>query len=302
MMRALVPALAILALSAPAVAAQESDTTSAAEVRSDGPAIDPSVVAPVPFGPGEDLRYDVSVGILGGGKGRMQVVGLDTIRGFPTYHVKLHMEGGVLFGAFSLKDTLQSWIDVQSLTARRFRQEQKETGYERYRQFEFYPEEKRFEKIRLEEPGSYEGAEVDEEGTLPTFLPLDDISFVYFVRTLPLEVGETYEFDRYFEEDGNPVVLKVLRKETVEVPAGRFETVVVRPIIKAGGLFGEGGEAEIYISDDDRRLVVQMKSKLPVVATLTMKLTAVQEGVPLAASAEPTYSRSRTDGGPGEGR
>ena len=93
---------------------------------------------------------------------------------------------------------------------------------------------------------------------------LDEIAFLFLARTLPLEVGRIYRFDRYFEPEGNPVIIEVLRREQVRVRAGRFETVVVRPVIRTGGMFGEGGEAEVYITDDDRRLIVQMRSRMKV--------------------------------------
>ena len=93
------------------------------------------------------------------------------------------------------------------------------------------------------------------DGSLDTSEPLDDVAFLYYARTLPLEVGETYTINRYFREDGNPVVLRVLRKETIRMPAGTFNTIVVQPIIQTDGLFGEGGEAEVYFTDDARRPV-----------------------------------------------
>ena len=79
---------------------------------------------------------------------------------------------------------------------------------------------------------------------------------------MPLEVGQTYTFDRYFRPDRNPVRIVVLRKEQVQVPAGRFDAVVIQPIIKSKGIFSEKGEAQIWLSDDDRRIMLQMKSKL----------------------------------------
>ena len=91
---------------------------------------------------------------------------------------------------------------------------------------------------------------------------LDEISYLYLIRTLPLEVGCTYTFNGYFEAEGNPVVLEVLRRERVRVRAGTFKTIVVRPTIQADGLFAEDGEAEVYISDDERRLIVQLKTKM----------------------------------------
>jgi len=94
-------------------------------------------------------------------------------------------------------------------------------------------------------------------------------------------VGKEYTFNRYFRESGNPVVLRVLRKETVTVPAGTFETVVVRPIIQTRGLFSQGGEAELYFTDDHRRLLVQMRSKVPLVGSISLHLRSITEGRPL---------------------
>jgi hypothetical protein len=53
----------------------------------------------------------------------------------------------------------------------------------------------------------------------------------------------------------------VLRRERVSVPAGTFNAIVVRPIIKTKGVF-ENGRAEVWLSDDSRRLIVQIKSKM----------------------------------------
>ena len=98
--------------------------------------------------------------------------------------------------------------------------------------------------------------------TLDADAPLDEAAFIYFLRRIPLAVGETYSFDRYFKPDRNPIRLEVLRRERIEVPAGTFETIVVRPIIKAKGIFSENGQAEVWLTDDDRHLMVQMKAKV----------------------------------------
>ena len=111
-------------------------------------------------------------------------------------------------------------------------------------------------------------------------MPLDDVSFLYWSRSIPLEVGKTYEFKRYFKESGNPVIVKVLRRERVRVPAGEFNTIVVKPIIRTSGLFSEGGEAEVYYTDDARRLIVLVKTKLSI-GTMQLQLESYTPGTPL---------------------
>ena len=111
---------------------------------------------------------------------------------------------------------------------------------------------------------------------------------------VPLEVGEEYSFSRYFKESGNPVILRVLRKEVVEVPAGTFRTIVVQPLIKTSGLFGQGGEAELYFSDDEHRYLVLMRSKVPLVGSLSLHLREIEQGSPLVAPGEANAEELRT--------
>jgi hypothetical protein len=100
-------------------------------------------------------------------------------------------------------------------------------------------------------------------------------------------VGDTYTIPRYFQADGNPVVIEVVRKQVVTVPAGRFQTIVVRPVIKTKGLFGEGGEAEVFFSDDERRIMVHMRSKVPLIGSLTLHLRSYRAGQAMAAWSVP---------------
>jgi hypothetical protein len=224
--------------------------------------------AAVPFGPGERLEYDVRAGILASGEGYMSVNELETVRGRTTYHVTMAYGGGNWLA--KVQDQFDSWIDVIDLTTLSSIEDTNQLGKRRYKHFEFYPERMIWERPENGKTGELASAE-----------PLDQISFFYFARTLPLEVGDEYELNRYYKESGNPVILRVLRKDTVNVPAGTFPTIVVQPIIQSSGLFGEGGKAELYFSDDERRLLVQMKSHIFLIGSLTLSLRSIVEGHPL---------------------
>lgn len=235
--------------------------------------------ASVPFGPGEHATYQVRLGALGTvGRGSMEIVGLEMVDGRPTYRTRMQVAGGIPLAR--VNDRFESWIDVEGLFARRFEQDQKEVHFQRRRTYDFFPERREF--LRTDN---------GETGTLPTNRPLDEVSFLYYARTLPLEVGRTYTLNNYFKDDGNPVILKVLRKETIQVPAGTFRTIVVQPIIRTRGLFSEGGEAEVYFSDDERRILVQMRSRVKLIGSLTLHLSEYQPGRPLTGGG-PTTSRS----------
>jgi hypothetical protein len=225
--------------------------------------------ARVPFGPGERVTFRARIGIMPVGSGSMEVVGMERVGGHLTYHARLQLAGGVPLAR--VDDKFDTWIDVDGIFSRRFKQDQKEARFRRYRTYDFFPDTRTYRRL-----------DNDEVGSIPTDRPLDEIAFLYFARTLPLRVGDDYTIERYYKESGNPVRLTVLRRETITVPAGRFDTVVIRPVIRTTGLFGEGGEAEVYMTDDDRRIIVQIRSKVPVVGALTLQMVSYQPGSPLA--------------------
>jgi len=109
--------------------------------------------------------------------------------------------------------------------------------------------------------------------------PLDDASFLYFVRTLTLQVGAQYTFDRYFQLAGNPIVLNVLREERITVPAGTFDAIVVQPIIATRGIFSEHGRAEVWLRADGGHEVLQMKSHVAF-GSLSLYLTPADTAAP----------------------
>ena len=247
-------------------------------------------VAPAPFGPGEHLVYNVKVGVFGVGEGHMSVYPLDTVRGNETYRAVMGIEGSLM--GLGVDDMYETWFDVYTLQSWRYIRDVKQVSYESYRHFEFFPER-----------GTWERQDNDEFGDLGSQIPLDDIAFVYYIRTLPLEVGDTYTLDRYFKEDGNPVIIRVVRKDRRETEAGTFNTVVVKPVIRTDGLFGEGGDAELHFTDDHRRLLVYMKSNIPKFpGSLTLHLKSIQEGVPLHPDSRARVMEARNAHSPSAAR
>lgn len=206
--------------------------------------------AKVPFGAGERMEYEVRFGSIRVGSAHMEVVALDNLRGRPAWHTAFWVQGGNFL--YRVNDVYESWMDAETLSSLRFVQELEEGGREIERRFEIYPERAVF--VQTSKKPLKEEKSVSQ--------PLDDGSFLYFLRTIPLEVGQTYDFDRYFRPDRNPVRIRVLRRERIKVPAGTFNAIVVQPVIKTKGIFSENGHAEIWLSDDDRRIMLQLKSKL----------------------------------------
>lgn len=230
-----------LAVTASEAVAQDTTVIPTAHTAQPGRAV-------VPFGVGERAEYQVKYGPFSVGRGAMEVLSLDTVRGRETWRTTFRVRGGV--PGYRVNNLMQSWLDTQTLASLRHWQDFDEGPNERERRFEIFPDSVYVQDNREPQP--------------TVALPLDDGSFLYFIRTIPLEVGREYSYDRYFRPDRNPVRFQVLRKERIRVPAGEFETVVIRPIIKSRGVFAENGRAEVWLTDDTRRLMVQMKTHLSI--------------------------------------
>jgi hypothetical protein len=219
-------------------------------------------VAPRPFVVGERAEYEVKYGIIRAGSASLSVVGIDTVRGRDAYRFRLTFAASVnvLVYRYSTRDTMQSWVDTSKFQSLRFHQDQVQRGKARTKRYEIFPDRRTFT----------DGNDPEQPSVTD---PLDDVAFLYFVRTQNLDVGYGRQWSRYFKATNNPVMLKALRKETIEVAGRKWNTVVVQPIIKTSTLFSDGAEAQVWISDDSVRAIVQIKTKLSV-GSITMRLTS----------------------------
>ncbi|MCC7054723.1 MAG: DUF3108 domain-containing protein [Gemmatimonadaceae bacterium] len=201
----------------------------------------------LPFRNGEYHEYDLKFGVVQVGSGSLSVTGPDTLRGREVMKLRYEIRGGIPL--FRVHDVMESWFDPAQMLSLRFTQDLNEGPKHYTRFFDFYPDE----QVVLER-GKPRAATVSA--------PLDDAAFIFYVRTLKLEVGQTLTFNRYFRPSANPVTIQVMRRESITVPAGTFNTIVVRPIIRTSGIFSEGGQAELWFSDDPAHTLIQMKAKL----------------------------------------
>ena len=234
--------------------------------------------ARVPFGAGERFTFDVRFGNLKVGTSQMEVRGAEMVRGREAWHTTLWIKGGTFF--YKVNNVFESWIDTQTLSSLRFVKQQEEGTREGVKYYEIYPERAAY--IERGENGQEEHRSVSQ--------PLDDGSFLYFARTLPLKQGETYDLNRYFIPDRNPVRIRVLRRERVTVPAGTFNAIVVRPVIKTKGIFSEDGRAELWLSDDSARMILQLRTRLSF-GSLNLFLTSYTPPVRQASRSETVNAR-----------
>ena len=212
----------------------------------------------VPFPVGERLVYGARYGPFSVGTATMQVAGIDTVRGVEAVHFVFLIDGGALW--YHIHQNLESWVGRRDFHSRRFLNQTEEKGKSWERRFEIYPDS-----------GFYR--EAGRDTTLATVAdPLDDAAFLYWIRTVPLEVGKKYEYNRYFRPERNPVIVEVLKRERVGAAGRKWNTIVVRPRIpNGGGIFAEKADARMWLSDDSVRVMVALQSNFSF-GQVTLKL------------------------------
>ncbi len=91
---------------------------------------------------------------------------------------------------------------------------------------------------------------------------LDPLSCLYYVRQLPLKVGKSVFIEVFDSKKLYKAEVQVLNKETVETPLGTFKTILIKPIMKSEGIFYRKGDILIWLTDDEKRTPVLLKTKV----------------------------------------
>jgi hypothetical protein len=125
---------------------------------------------------------------------------------------------------------------------------------------------------------------------IPVSRPIfDPISVIYYFRTLELAPGKSYELNLISDGKLYTVHAHVLRRETVQTPAGTFNTLLVEPQMVSAGVQREE-RLFIWYSDDERHLPVRIRTEVKF-GSVTATLKSVTPGV--TSTDPPPPSRSQ---------
>jgi hypothetical protein len=227
----------------------------------------------LPFGPGEECTYRGSNFLGRIGTGTMGVDGPERLDGRSTFVLRFDFSGRV--GPARVEDHTRSWFDPAALASFRYTRRERSPLGSREQDVAMDPVRRRW--------ASPDGG----GGAMPTATPLDELSFIYFIRTLPLRDGDAYSFDRHYEQGRNPVRVRVIGRGELRVPAGRFRAVEVEMRVKDPTRYGRGeGVVQLHFSDDARRLPLRIESNVPRAGRLVLSLEAHRPGAGTAQAAD----------------
>jgi len=262
--------LTLVAVSVPIVASPRTLTAQAARggPPPSAPAITPALAAALSapsrpaFALGEVLDYRVNVSRAGNvGQGQMRVEGPVMERGTLTWRLVFVMQAQR--GPIKAIDRTTSWIDPTTFATTRFEKTEK------------HPLSRDQETVEIDVNASTWTRNNGASQALATPLPLDELSFMYFLRSLPLDHDGTFTFSRHFDDARNPTVVYVRGEEMVDTPAGVFRTRVLDMHVRDPKRFQGSGVIRINLDMAGCHMPVRITSRMPIIGTTTLTLTNV---------------------------
>ena len=226
----------------------------------------PPVRDTLPFSPGEELVFRGSNRLGRIGTGTMAVEGPEQVRGTAAYVLRFDFRGGM--GPVRVEDHTRSWFDPAARAS------------VRYTKRERSPITSRTEEVEMDAAARHwrSGAAGGGGGAMPTDEPLDELSFLYFIRTLPLRDGESHSLARHFDPGRNPVTVRVTGRRSLDVPAGRFRVVQVEMRVRDRARYQGEGVIRMDLTDDTRRIPVRIESSVPRAGRLVLSLERYTPG------------------------
>jgi hypothetical protein len=195
-----------------------------------------------PFAVGETLTYDAKLGYFPVGTATTSVVRRTRERGAEALVFTMTGQGGP--PGWRVRYDLTSRVESRRFNSLRFHRRLEQSGKVEEHEYIIVPDSGRYRQVGV--PGDW----------VAPAEPLDELAFLYFLRTVPLRTGQSYTFERYFRTGYNPIQVEVTTRERVALPGGAVPCLALR-------VTSRGMVMRVWLTDDQRRLPAQLELPLP---------------------------------------
>jgi Protein of unknown function (DUF3108) len=196
-----------------------------------------------PFAVGETLQYEATLGYFPIGTATATVARTTKERGAEAFVFTAVGEGGP--PGFRARYEMTSWTRSSQLVSLRFHRRLTQGSKVDEERYQIVPDS-----------GRYRQEGVPRDWVTPRDA-LDELAYLYYVRTMPLKVGQSFTMSRYFKTGYNPVQVRVTGREPVALFDGRTVPCFTLE------LTARGSTVAVSLTDDARRLPVQLTLPLP---------------------------------------
>lgn len=234
------------------------------------------------FQVGEKLTFNIRYGIFKAGEATMEVREKTLVHdSIPAYHIVTTARSAKFFDVFyKVRDEVETYLDSRGLFSWKFNKRLREAGY-KFDLLVEYDQLHRKANVHRIRYHKKTPLKVRKESKFTLDVPayvLDVLSAFYYVRTQRLEVGEPIYMANHDNKKVFELKVIIQRREQIKVPAGKFNCIVVKPILEGESIFKQKGELWIWLTDDEQKIPVKMKSKVAVgsISTELKKIEGVE--------------------------
>jgi hypothetical protein len=221
---------------------------------------------PIALLAGERLVYNAHAGPGMNARAEMWVDGPVSVGGTQLLVLNSEVRGG--FGPVKVTDRTTSWIDPDRMATVRFQKQ------------EHNPLGSHSEEVEIDPDGRAWRAADGRTGMSPSDQPLDELSFIYYLRTLNLPDDSTLVLNRHFDPERNPTVVRSLGAGTVKTPAGTFATREIEMRVRDARRYRGEGVIRISLADDACRRPVRIESRIPNAGKIVLELLSAEPSCP----------------------
>lgn len=233
----------------------------------------PSAAAAKAFGPGEVLNFDCEYLGITVGRAQIMVGSQTSVSGQKVLPLVVFAKTDPVFVLFPVKDKFVSWWNPETkislgldLTADEGRKRRKERH--------------RFDRAtgKASVMRDREG-EKKEEVIYDSHPDAQDVlAAFYSLRERPLKVGDTEELPVFTGKRTFQMKAVVEKKETIKVPAGTFDTKLVKVSVQFSGKLASKREIFLWVTDDGSNTPVRISADL-ILGSIEAHLTSRQKGI-----------------------
>lgn len=206
------------------------------------------------FAPGEKLKFEVRALSVLGGYATLKVGGPVTVEGRPCLSLTALANSAFPFSmVYPVKDIQTSYFDAVDFVTWKFENHVLEGGYKAHNVELYHQLTRQLERRHNDDAPT--------TLTIPPFTQ-DIISCFYYFRLLDLKVGGRYSIPTSSGGKNYDLIINVLDREKVTVPAGTFDCYKVKPLVKYGTVFRNKNGIVLWVTTDARHLPVRVESAI----------------------------------------
>ena len=239
------------------------------------------------FEVGEKLTFVVRYGIIKAGEATMEVESIVPIGDRQAYKIVSKAKSARTFDLFfKVRDQVESWVDTQGIFSWKFNKFLREGGFKFDLRVDYDQPYgiANVQSIRYEDDEPLRIRDQNEKEVLIPPYVLDILASFYYVRTQNLRVGRPIYITNHDNDKIYDLKVIIQKREVIEVDAGKFRCIMVQPQLLGDAIFQQKGELWVWLSDDQYKIPVQMKSAV-FIGSITTELKKI-EGISLPLPAQ----------------